>query len=211
MGAMRRALDPRCWSAPWARRCLRCTPVAPMGRSNYASSAAGAAGHRLGARDAAIDLQNASVERLDNGLTVILLEDRRFPVVSVQMLYRVGARDEVTGKTGLAHFLEHMAFRDSENFPGTGSRRPHLRRGWRVARLHLDRPDDLLRNGAEGRSRPAATDRGGPHVGAPAARRRHGGGTRLGARRDAHVRERSRHAPHRRRELHRLPRASVPQ
>ena len=35
------------------------------------------------------------------------------------MLYRVGARDEVTGKTGLAHFLEHMAFRDSENFPGT--------------------------------------------------------------------------------------------
>ena len=73
----------------------------------------------VSARDAAIDLRNASVERLDNGLTVILLEDRRFPVASVQMLYRVGARDEVTGKTGLAHFLEHMAFRDSENFPGT--------------------------------------------------------------------------------------------
>jgi zinc protease len=68
---------------------------------------------------AAIDLRNASVERLDNGLTVILLQDRHFPVVSVQMLYRVGARDEVTGKTGLAHFLEHMAFRDSKNFPGT--------------------------------------------------------------------------------------------
>jgi predicted Zn-dependent peptidase len=68
---------------------------------------------------AAIDLRNASVERLDNGLTVILLEDRHFPVVSVQMLYRVGARDEVTGKTGLAHFLEHMAFRDSRLFPGT--------------------------------------------------------------------------------------------
>lgn len=68
---------------------------------------------------AAIDLRNAGVERLANGLTVILLEDRHFPVVSVQMLYRVGARDEVTGKTGLAHFLEHMAFRDSQNFPGT--------------------------------------------------------------------------------------------
>ena len=68
---------------------------------------------------AAIDLRNASVERLDNGLTMILLQDRHFPVVSVQMLYRVGARDEVTGKTGLAHFLEHMAFRDSRNFPGT--------------------------------------------------------------------------------------------
>jgi zinc protease len=68
---------------------------------------------------AAIDLRNASLQRLDNGLTVIVLEDRSFPVVSVQMLYRVGARDEVTGKTGLAHFVEHMAFRSSENFPGT--------------------------------------------------------------------------------------------
>ena len=72
-----------------------------------------------GIAHAAIDLRNANVEHLDNGLTVILLEDRHFPVVSVQMLYRVGARDEVTGKTGLAHFLEHMAFRDSHNFPGT--------------------------------------------------------------------------------------------
>ncbi len=35
------------------------------------------------------------------------------------MLYTVGARDETTGKTGLAHFLEHMAFRSSENFPDT--------------------------------------------------------------------------------------------
>lgn len=69
--------------------------------------------------DAALDLRNASVQRLDNGLTLILLEDRRFPVVSVQMLYRVGARDEVTGKTGLAHFLEHMAFRASDRFPDT--------------------------------------------------------------------------------------------
>ncbi|NQV86813.1 MAG: insulinase family protein [Woeseiaceae bacterium] len=73
-----------------------------------------------GSVSAELDLQNASVKRLSNGLTVILLEDRNFPVASVQMLYRVGARDEVTGKTGLAHFLEHMAFRDSENFPDSG-------------------------------------------------------------------------------------------
>jgi len=72
-----------------------------------------------GSAHAALDLRNATVERLDNGLTIILLEDRHFPVVSVQMLYRVGARDEVTGKTGLAHFLEHMAFRDSRHFPDT--------------------------------------------------------------------------------------------
>ncbi|HUD96408.1 MAG TPA: insulinase family protein [Woeseiaceae bacterium] len=69
---------------------------------------------------AEIDLRNAEVSRLDNGLTVILLEDRNFPVVSTQMLYRIGARDESYGQTGIAHFLEHMAFRASENFPDTG-------------------------------------------------------------------------------------------
>ena len=69
---------------------------------------------------AALDIRNAETLTLENGLTVVLLEDRNFPVVSVQTLYRVGARNETIGKTGLAHFLEHMAFRDSENFPGTG-------------------------------------------------------------------------------------------
>ena len=68
---------------------------------------------------AEIDLRNAELSRLDNGFTVILLEDRNFPVVSTQMLYRTGARDESYGQTGIAHFLEHMAFRDSENFPDT--------------------------------------------------------------------------------------------
>src|SRR5690606_42165471 len=70
---------------------------------------------------AAIDLKNASVETLGNGMTVILLEDRNFPVASVQMLYRVGARNESYGQTGIAHFLEHMAFRDTENCPDTGA------------------------------------------------------------------------------------------
>lgn len=68
---------------------------------------------------AALELGNSRVHELENGLTVILLEDRNFPVVSVQMLYKVGARNEVTGKTGLAHFVEHMAFRATENFPDT--------------------------------------------------------------------------------------------
>lgn len=69
---------------------------------------------------AEIDLRNAEVQRLDNGLTLILLEDRNFPVASTQMLYRVGARNESYGRTGIAHFLEHMAFRASESFPDTG-------------------------------------------------------------------------------------------
>ena len=68
---------------------------------------------------AAFDLSQATVERLANGLTVLVLEEHAVPVVSVQMLYRAGARDEVTGTTGLAHFVEHMAFRASKSFPAT--------------------------------------------------------------------------------------------
>ena len=68
---------------------------------------------------ARLDLAAATLERLDNGLTVLVLEEPAFPLVSVQMLYRVGAKHEAPGATGLAHFLEHMAFRSSENFPDT--------------------------------------------------------------------------------------------
>ena len=66
---------------------------------------------------ATLDLRRASVSHLPNGLTVILLEDHSFPLVSVQMLYQSGSAAEVSGKTGLAHFLEHLAFRGSRNFP----------------------------------------------------------------------------------------------
>lgn len=69
---------------------------------------------------AALDLDRVSVSRLDNGLTLLVLEERSAPVVSVQMLYKVGGRDDPEGKMGLAHFFEHMAFRSSKNFPDTG-------------------------------------------------------------------------------------------
>ena len=68
----------------------------------------------------AFDLSRAQRLQLDNGLTVIVLEVPEAPAVSVQMLYRVGARNEEVGETGLTHFLEHMAFRASDNFPDTG-------------------------------------------------------------------------------------------
>ena len=48
---------------------------------------------------------------LDNGLRVLVLEDHRSPIVSVQVWYRVGSRNERPGATGLAHFLEHMMFK----------------------------------------------------------------------------------------------------
>ncbi|MFL6736965.1 MAG: M16 family metallopeptidase [Sphingomonas sp.] len=67
---------------------------------------------------AGLDLDRAEISHLPNGLTVIMLEDHSFPVVSVQMLYKSGSAAETTGKTGLAHFMEHLAFRGSTNFPG---------------------------------------------------------------------------------------------
>jgi len=56
--------------------------------------------------------------RLDNGLTVIVHEDRKAPVVGVSMWYNVGSKDEPAGKTGFAHLFEHLMFNGSENLPG---------------------------------------------------------------------------------------------
>ena len=53
---------------------------------------------------------------LDNGLRVLLLEDRRSPILTVQLWYRVGSRNERPGSTGLAHFLEHMMFKGTHRY-----------------------------------------------------------------------------------------------
>lgn len=52
---------------------------------------------------------------LDNGLTLLVYQDNTAPVVSVNLLYRVGSRDEPTGKRGMAHLMEHMMFKGSKN------------------------------------------------------------------------------------------------
>jgi zinc protease len=60
---------------------------------------------------------------LDNGLRVLLLEDHRSPIVTVQMWYRVGSRNEARGATGIAHFLEHLMFRGTAKYgPGVFAR-----------------------------------------------------------------------------------------
>ncbi len=62
-------------------------------------------------------------DTLPNGLRVFLLPDRKAPVVSFQVWYRVGSRDEIPGKTGLAHLLEHMMFKGTPTHgPKTFSR-----------------------------------------------------------------------------------------
>src|SRR5512132_2517064 len=53
---------------------------------------------------------------LDNGLRVLLLEDHRSPIVSFQVWYRVGSRNEARGLTGIAHFLEHLMFKGTPRF-----------------------------------------------------------------------------------------------
>ena len=55
---------------------------------------------------------------LDNGLTVIVHEDRKAPVVAVSIWYGVGSKNEPKGKTGYAHLFEHIMFNGSENAPG---------------------------------------------------------------------------------------------
>ncbi|MDD2529829.1 MAG: pitrilysin family protein [Bacteroidales bacterium] len=54
---------------------------------------------------------------LDNGLRVILLKDDSTALVSVNMLYGVGAKDESPERTGFAHLFEHLMFGGSKNFP----------------------------------------------------------------------------------------------
>ncbi len=53
---------------------------------------------------------------LPNGLTLIVHEDHKAPVVAVNIWYHVGSKDERPGRTGFAHLFEHLMFNGSENF-----------------------------------------------------------------------------------------------
>jgi len=65
----------------------------------------------------------ASHFRLENGMEVVVVPDHRAPVVTHMVWYRVGAADEVPGKSGIAHFLEHLMFKGTEKIaPGQFSK-----------------------------------------------------------------------------------------
>jgi zinc protease len=55
--------------------------------------------------------------KLDNGLEIVVIPDRRTPVITHMVWYKVGAADEPPGKSGIAHFLEHLMFKGTEKFP----------------------------------------------------------------------------------------------
>jgi zinc protease len=54
---------------------------------------------------------------LGNGLTVVVIPDHRTPVVTQMIWYKVGSADETPGKSGLAHFLEHLMFKGTSKHP----------------------------------------------------------------------------------------------
>ena len=58
-----------------------------------------------------------STRMLENGLEVVVIPDRRAPVVTHMIWYKVGAADEDPGKSGIAHFLEHLMFKGTRNTP----------------------------------------------------------------------------------------------
>jgi zinc protease len=55
---------------------------------------------------------------LPNGLEIVVIPDHRAPVVTHMIWYKVGAADETPGKSGLAHFLEHLMFKGTAQNPG---------------------------------------------------------------------------------------------
>ena len=54
---------------------------------------------------------------LENGMQGVVIEDHRAPVVTHMVWYRVGSADETPGKTGIAHYLEHLLFKGTETIP----------------------------------------------------------------------------------------------
>ena len=62
----------------------------------------------------------ATEHRLDNGLRLVLSEDHLTPVAAVCLWYDVGSRQEVEGRTGLAHLFEHLMFQGSAQVRGNG-------------------------------------------------------------------------------------------
>ena len=70
-----------------------------------------------GARAQAVTAKPPTTFKLDNGMQVVVIEDHRTPVVTQMIWYKVGSADETPGKSGLAHFLEHLMFKGTAKHP----------------------------------------------------------------------------------------------
>jgi len=80
----------------------------------FTSSSALASPSDLGSRHAA---HAPSITRLENGLTVLVLQDRRFPLVSLRLYVHAGSAYEAPEEAGISHMLEHMVFKGTDGRP----------------------------------------------------------------------------------------------
>lgn len=101
------------------------TPATPVLAQAFAAPAAATSLQASELRAAAVAELVSEIDipwtrfTLDNGLTVIVHEDRKAPVVAVSVWYNVGSKDEPAGSTGFAHLFEHLMFGGSENATGS--------------------------------------------------------------------------------------------
>jgi zinc protease len=88
-------------------------PITQPAAAGAAPSAAKAGAAETGGRAPS----NVTHSRLANGMEVIVIVDRRTPVVTHMVWYRNGAADDPLGKSGIAHFLEHLMFKGTHQHP----------------------------------------------------------------------------------------------
>src|SRR3954466_6800747 len=70
-----------------------------------------------GRADEPVYAPNVTTFTLANGLQVVVIPNHRAPVVTHMVYYKAGAADEVPGKSGIAHFLEHLMFKGTTTYP----------------------------------------------------------------------------------------------
>jgi zinc protease len=92
---------------------------------------------RAAASDVAIDIPFKKFV-LTNGLTLIVHEDHKAPIVAVNLWYHVGSKNEKMGKTGFAHLFEHMMFTGSDHFKGGGDQRAFFEAMERIGATDLN-------------------------------------------------------------------------
>jgi len=98
----------------------------------------------LGSTCAAASIQDVKIDIpyqkfvLTNGLTLIVHEDHKAPIVAVNLWYHVGSKNEKPGKTGFAHLFEHLMFTGSEHFKGGADQRAFFEAMERIGATDLN-------------------------------------------------------------------------
>src|SRR6266498_2436150 len=98
----------------------------------------------LGSTCAAASIQDVKINIpyqkfvLTNGLTLIVHEDHKAPIVAVNLWYHVGSKNEKVGRTGFAHLFEHLLFTGSEHFKGGADQRAFFEAMERIGATDLN-------------------------------------------------------------------------